>query len=204
MLTDDDLTGALRLAFDDATGGLEPAAGLTAAVHRRHRAARRRSTALRVAVPAAAACAGGLAVLGGGTSPSAHGPAERHSTIAASGESTSRATTTTVAYTLRMMPRAGHAFDCLSPGALAAAHNSATWRAADGACTVIVVDTDAALPPDASPIELAGAPGLFGSSDAADQSRTVYSRNPDGGWSALTVAADTPDQALRGFYVPGS
>src|SRR5262249_55670635 len=97
----------------------------------------------------------------------------------------------------------GATFACLDPSAVRLARDVATWRVVGpNDCTEMVVDTDTSLPSDARPIDLAGVPGLYGTSDAKTDVRTIYSRNPDGGWSALTVAPGTSDQSLRGFYVP--
>src|SRR5437867_263083 len=100
MLTDEDLVSELKLAFERATDAISPAAGLNAAVHRRHRAARRRATALRIAVPAAAACAGGLVISSGGSGPSAHGTRAVGPTAIGTGHSGSPSTARAVAYRL--------------------------------------------------------------------------------------------------------
>ena len=202
MLTDEDLTGQLRLAFADATQDMAPAPGLMAAVHRRHRAARRRGTALRIAIPAAAACAGGAVVAGGGAEPSAHPPTSSRSTSVVPTSARSRPAIRTVDYLLKVPAQAGGSFSCLDPDAAHVSPDTGTWFVAVSDCTVMVVDTDTSLPADAQPIELAGIPGLYATTDAGTNAMTIYSGNPDGTWSALTVAADTPDQSLRGFYTP--
>jgi hypothetical protein len=202
MLTDDELTGELTLAFDEATQGLASSNGLGATVRRRHRSARRRSAALRYGVPAAAACAGGVAFATGGAPGSSHAPQAGHSVSSGSGSATTAAT---VAYVLKVPAQASPSLTCLDPDAVQQAHGPETsWVAATGGCTTIVIDTKTSLPTDAQPIDLAGVPGLYGRIDPATHTRSVYSRNADGGWFGLTVAADTPDESLRGYYVPSN
>jgi hypothetical protein len=204
MLTDDDLTGQLKLAFDEVTQDIVPAAGLAAAVRRRHRAARRRSTAVKIAIPAAAAAwAGGVVIAGGGADHSKQPPATAHSAPGAPQTSSANPQIKTVAYELKVAAEPGDAFSCLDPNILRLADNPGTWLMLGGShCTLMVVDTDASLPADAQPIDFVGVPGLYGTTDERAGTRTIYSRNPEGGWSALTVAADTPEQALREFYTP--
>jgi hypothetical protein len=203
MLTDEDLTSQLKVAFDDATHDLAPASGLGAVVHRRHRAARRRAVAMRIAVPAAAACAGGVAVVGSGSSPSSHAPTTHHPTALASGRSGGHAKIRTVAYVVKVPDRTGPTFACLADGAVPQpSDDTDVWYVAGpDQCMTLVVDLHVTLPADAQPIELAGVAGLYGTTDAGTDSRTIYSRNPGGdGWTSLVVAADTPDDVLRAFY----
>lgn len=206
MLTDDELTSELKLAFEDATDGLSPAAGLSAAVHRRHRAARRRATVVRIAVPAAAACAGGLVVAGSGSSPSSSGPNTVVPTaIGSNGHSGSSQTVKTVSYLLKVPTNTDSSFGCIDASAAHIVPDTGTWYVAVGPdCTAMVVDTDTTLPADATPIELGGVPGLYGTIDAQTGTRTIYSRNPDGSWSALTVSSTASDDSLRGFYTPAN
>jgi hypothetical protein len=204
MLTDQDLANELRLAFDEATDGISPAAGLGAAVRRGHRAARRRAAALRLAVPAAAATAGGVVVAGGGAGPSSPAPTNHPMATLADGPSVSRSTAQDVAYVLKVPARTNATFFCIDLGSFS--NDSDVWYVAGGSgCATMVVDLHTSLPGDAKPIDVAGVPGLYGTSDAKTNSRTIYSRNPDGGdWSSLIVAANTPDDVLRGFYVPSN
>lgn len=198
MLTDENLTAQLRRAFDEATRDLTSRAGLGAEVRRRHRTARRRAGAARVALPvAAAACVGGVVMADGGRHrahvPNAQGPAPSVSPIKP------------VSYRVTIPARA-KSLPCLDGQRVPAPHDAATWVVATGPndCLTIVVRTDVASPHTARPIDLAGVPGLYETKDAAAHTRTVYSRNPGGrSWSALTVAADTPDARLRSFYAPG-
>jgi hypothetical protein len=210
MLTDDDLTKELRLAFAAATDGIDPAAGLGAAVHKQHRAARRRAVAIRIAVPAAAACAGGMAIVGTGSSPSSHAPVTRVPTASGTGQSgtghsVSRPTARTVAYVLKVPTQAPDTFNCLDDRAFSVTRDPDTWAmrvsGRDG-CLLMLVDTNTTRPADARPIDLAGVPGLYGTTDERAGTRTIYSRNGNGTWSALTVSADTPDEFLRDFYTP--
>src|SRR4051794_16783429 len=113
MLTDEDLTRELKLAFDEATQDIAPTAGLGATVHRQHRAARRRAVTVRMAIPAAAACAGGAMVAGGGSTPSSHAPSAQHSISSVPVTPTSRAGVETVAYLLNVPDSAGGPFSCL-------------------------------------------------------------------------------------------
>jgi hypothetical protein len=207
MLTDEDLTSELKLAFGDATRDIEPSPGLGATVHRRHRAARRRSAALQVAVPVAALCAGGVAVVAGGSStsstPAPHGAASHLTT---SGPSGSRSTIATVAYLLTVPSDGGAAsFACLNSAAVQVSLGDETWYVAGvHDCKTMVIDSDASLPADAHPIDFPGVPGLYGRTDPETSSRTIYSRNPDGSWSGVTVAADTSDESLSGYYTPSN
>jgi hypothetical protein len=103
---------------------------------------------------------------------------------------------------LKVPARTKASLFCIDLGSVQ--HRGDVWYVAGGnGCATMVVDLHTPLPGDAKPIDLAGVPGLYGTSDAAANSRTIYSRNPDGGdWASLTVAATTPDDVLRGFYVP--
>ena len=206
MLTEDDLISELKLAFDDATHDLAPAAGLGATVHRRHRAARRRSVAIRIAVPAAAACAGGVVVVGTGSSPSSNAPSNRvPSASGARGQSVTRPVERTVAYVLKVPTNSDSSFGCIDASAAHVAPDTGTWYVAVGPdCTAMVVDTDVTLPAEATPIELGGVPGLYGTTDPKTGTRTIYSRNPDGDWSALTVSSNASDDSLEGFYTPAN
>ncbi|HEY7047692.1 MAG TPA: hypothetical protein VH373_10770 [Jatrophihabitantaceae bacterium] len=198
MLTDEQLTDQLRLAFDQATRDITPAPGLGAAVRRRHRQGRRRAGAVRVALPvAAAACVGGAVVSGGGhraPAPNAQRPTPSVSPIRP------------VSYVVTV-PAQAESFSCLDGNSVPVPHDAATWVVATGPddCLTIVVRTDVALPGSARPFSLAGVPGLYETKDAAANTRTIYSRNADGrSWSALTVTADTPDAKLRSFYAPSN
>jgi hypothetical protein len=205
MLTDEDLTSELKLAFEDATDGIAPAAGLIAAVHRRHRAARRRAAALRIAVPAAAACASGVVIAGVGSSPSSDGPRTVVPTAIGTGNSGSRSTVKTVAYLLKVPTDTDSSFGCIDASSAHIVPNTGVWYVAVGnGCTALVVDTDTTLPADARPIELGGVPGIYGTSDESAGVRTIYSQNPDGSWSSLTVSTKASDEALRGFYTPAN
>jgi hypothetical protein len=202
MLTDEELTGQLRLAFDEATRQITPAPGLGAEVHRRHRRARRRAGAVRLALPvAAAACAGGAVVSGGGhhRAPAPPAQAQRSTPPAPAG---SGPVIEAASYVVTV-PADAPSFPCLDGTSKPAARGAATWVVVMGPndCLAIVVRTDVSLPGSARPITLAGVPGLYGTTDAAAGSRTIYSRNPDGrSWSALTVSSDTPDAKLGSFY----
>lgn len=202
MLTDEELTDQLRLAFDEATRQITPAPGLGAEVHRRHRQARRRAGAVRLALPvAAAACVGGAVVSGGGHHRAPEPQAQRSTPPGPAG---SVPVIEPVSYVVTV-PSGAPSFPCLDGTSKPAARGAATWVVVMGPndCLAIVVRTDVSLPGSARPITLAGVPGLYGTTDAAAGSRTIYSRNPDGrSWSALTVSADTPDAKLRSFYAP--
>ena len=206
MLTDDELTSELKLAFDEATHDLAPAAGFGAQVHRRHRAARRRAVAMRIALPAAAACAGGVVVVGTGSSPSSDAPSTRVPTASGSGQqSVSRTVARTVAYVLKVPTNSDSSFGCIDASAAHLVPDTGTWYVAVGPdCTAMVVDTDTTLPADATPLELGGVPGLYGTTDPKAGTRTIYSRNPDGDWSALTVSSNASDDSLEGFYTPAN
>jgi hypothetical protein len=207
MLTDEELTSELKLAFDDATQDIAALAGLGVAVRRRHRADRRRAGVLRIAVPAAAAaCAGGAAVAAGtGSGPSSHTPAAQHSLSSVPVLPSSRPHAKTVAYLLKVPAQAPSDFGCLDRVAVQVTRDADTWRVSGpDNCLLMLVDTSTLLPDDVQPIELAGVPGLYGTTDEAAGMRTIYSRNGDGSWSSLTVAADTAESSLRGFYVPAA
>jgi hypothetical protein len=199
VVTDQDLTQLLKRSFDELTTDVVAAPNIGTEVRRRHRIARRRVRAAQVALPAAAAASVGWVVVSGThdapVAPSAHG------TGVPAAHASGRAPIRTVSYRLAL-PRTSTSFPCLTAGTVQATHESTTWLVGGGTdCTMIVVQSVAALPVGAAPIELAGVPGLYGSSDA--DSRTVYSRDANGAtWSAVTVAASVSDATLARFYVP--
>lgn len=67
MLTDDELTTMLTDAYQDATAGLTPSAGLAAAVRHRYATVHRRQLVATVATPVAAATAVGAVALWSGS-----------------------------------------------------------------------------------------------------------------------------------------
>jgi hypothetical protein len=201
VVTDQDLTQLLKRSFDELTTDVVAAPNLGTELRRRHHIARRRVRAAQVALPAAAAASLGWAVASGThTSPAA--PSAR-AAVAPVTHDPGRVVARPVAYRLAL-PRTSTSFPCLTDGTVQATRETTTWLVGGGTdCTMIVVQSVGSLPADAAPIELAGVRGLYGSSDA--DSRTVYSRDPNGGtWSAVTVAAGVSDASLARFYVPAN
>jgi hypothetical protein len=199
MLTDEDLTRELTLAFEEGTRAIEPAPGLAAALHRRRRRARRRATALRLALPVAAAVGAGSALIVG--QPHSHAPNAQPTTTHA--QRAPRPAIAAASYILSV-PQHATSFHCLGNGTVPPSRDATTWVAfAKHDCLAIIVRLHVALPSDAHPADLAGVPGLYQTIDTTKGVRTIYSRNPDQhSWSAVSVAADTPDAKLVGFYVP--
>ncbi len=212
MRTDDELTLMLRVGFDAATEHLAASPALAAQVRRRHRVAQRRRLAAGVALPAAATAVGAVLVVSGGRAP---GPAPIAAPSAAQ-SGTAGATTSPrikpVSYRV-VLHAASTSPACpagLGPvGKTADPATEWVWSE-DGTCLTAAVGFIGQLPSDAKPITLGQLSGLRGTTDPANGTRTIYAPlaagesevHPDGGWTALTVAADFPERRLVAFFVP--
>jgi hypothetical protein len=199
MLNDRELTHELRLAFSEVTQTITPAPGLSTTVHRRHRNAHRRNRVLRYALPLVVAAGAGGALFAG----------QHHAAAPDAQRATTHTTRVRPQPTVRAasyvltVPRHATSFRCVSD--LSAPTSDDAWVVAQGKndCLALVVRLDVALPSHAQPANLVGVPGLYQTIGTPKGVRTIYSRNPDGhSWSALSVAASTPDAKLAGFYAP--
>jgi hypothetical protein len=167
-------------------------------VYRRHRSARRRATALRLALPVAAAAGAGGVLIAGQHHASA--PDAQHATTHT--KRTVQPAVTAVNYVLTV-PRHATSFKCLSDQNAPTSGDAWVVTLGRRDCLAIVVRMHVALPSHAQPVNLAGVPGLYQTVGTPHGVRTIYSRNPDGhSWSALSVAAGTPDAKLADFYSP--
>lgn len=210
MRTDDELTLMLRAGFDAATEHLATSPALATQVRRRHRVAQRRRLAVGVALPAAATAIGTVLVAGGGRTPSPAriaAPSTVQPTTAATSPRVEPVSYRVVLHTAAASPvcPAG-----LGPVGKAAPPRSVWVWSEDGTCLTAAVGFVDQLPAGAEPITLGELPGLRGTSDRANGTRTIYAPlaagesevHPDGGWTGLTVAADFPEQKLVAFFVP--
>ena len=197
MLTDDTLTDLLRRSFADATDTISPAADLAVSVRRRHLSAQRRRVAVRVGVPAVAAASVGAALA------VPHQTSHRAPIAARSSSSLTISPHTVQPVSYRVaFPQDFGPVGCV---ARPSSGSTLTWLYADGECAgqvSAVIVTDTTLPADAAPLTIGTLTGLYGRTDG--DSRTVWARNTDGGYTSLTVNAATPDIAIASFFTPAS
>ncbi len=210
MLTDTELTDALRLTFAEATNTLDPPAELGADVHRRYRAARRRRAALRVTVPAAVAAAVGTWV--------ALGPAPGTSSPAAGGPGTSpnRASApsqTPAGYLLSLpagldvpclpMTRRPHVPYELWPSQL-------VLRDTGQDCIIGLVSFIGGFPDNSVPIHRPGLTGLNEMAPPGGPVQQIFKPiSPDrltpetaGSCYDLTISSEVSDQMLTTYFLP--
>jgi hypothetical protein len=197
MLTDDTLTDLLRRSFADATETVTPAGDLAMAVRRRHLSAQRRRVAVRVGIPAVAAASVGAALALPHRSAHRAPVAVRSTAPIAITPSSVQPVSYRVAFPQDFGP-----VGCV---ARPSSGSVLTWLYADGKCAgqaSAVIVTDTTLPADATPLTIGSLTGLYTRTDG--DSRTVWARNADGGYTSLTVNAATPDAAIASFFTPAS
>jgi hypothetical protein len=219
MPTDDELTTLLRRDLAQATAELDPGPAPVNAVRHRYSRSRRRRIALAMAVPVTAlAAASGLALAGGGTSN--HTPS--HTAVAVSpplAPATKTAAPTTkprssapvkpASYRVVLSDRSAPAScpaDATAPIGKSA-NPSGVWYWTDGHCVFVGVEFAHTKPASATPVEIQGYPGLYGTLE--NGVRTIYAPAAavgwSGGWVALSMAASTSqEQVVHRILIPAN
>jgi hypothetical protein len=205
--TDDDLIRLVRRGFAQSTADVAPSPGLARTVRRRHVAARRRRLAVGVTIPTAAVAAGAAFSLGGRTAN--HKPSADPVRSTAPTSAPIKPASYRILLNAKGGPTTCPASVTRSVGKTADPSSVWVWSA-NGRCAAAAVGFTTALPAGAKPIKVGTLSGLYGTTDRANRTRTVFAPlapgeseiHPAGGWNVLVVPADAPDKEIAEFFVP--
>ena len=212
MRTDDDLTTLLRRGFTQATADLDPAADLVRVVRRRYVRARLRRRVVGVAVAGAALAVGSALALTGRDSPN---QTPSNTALAAPRKAPVTAVPVKPAsYKLVAVKFKDSAPpDCpanaRAPVGKSEKPSGAWFFTKEGTCVFVGIRWADTKPAGATPVNLEGYPGLYGTVD--NGVRAIYApvapgtndAHPSGGWVVLRMSADAPqEKAVRLIVVP--